>query len=112
MAWLAVASARTPSTPATTCADATSHTLVSVRISGAVCRSSRVWACSRSSVIGGLYARGGRRRAARLNRRVVRVVTPTTQAARVWGLAQGTGGGLRPELAEDYRAFDTTRRTT
>src|SRR3712207_9397013 len=42
MPWLAVASARTPSVAATTCAETTSHTLVRTRISGAVCRSSSV----------------------------------------------------------------------
>src|SRR5829696_7081150 len=42
MEWLAVASARTPSVPATTRAETTSQTLASTRIWGAVCRSSRV----------------------------------------------------------------------
>src|SRR5215217_385430 len=42
MEWLAVARARTPSVAATTRADTTSQTLASTRISGAVCRSSRV----------------------------------------------------------------------
>src|SRR3712207_5440245 len=52
MPWLAVARGRTPSVAATTCAETTSHTLVRTRISGAVCRSSRVRARVARSVTG------------------------------------------------------------
>src|SRR5918997_925982 len=79
MPWLAVASARTPSVAATTCAETTSHTLVRTRISGAVCRSSRVRA------------------------RVARSVTgPTVGGSAVAQGAQGALAGLAGEPVEEH----------
>src|SRR3954454_15976199 len=66
MEWLAVASARTPSVAATTCAETTSQTLASERISGAVCRSSSVRArAARSGMADTLSPAGGTAPAAR-----------------------------------------------
>src|SRR5215210_4279179 len=59
MEWLAVASARTPSTAATARAETTSQTLTRVRMSGAVCRSRSVRARAARSVTRPNLATGG-----------------------------------------------------
>ena len=94
--WLAVARARTPSVPATTWAEATSQTLASTRISGAVCRSRRVRArAARSGIRPNLV------RVSEIVRRLSGMVMDSIWSdhlgqANLYPSAQGPSSGMQP----------------